>query len=79
MQNLVVVAKEESDMALALVIIGIIAGAIYNAVSDNGFNKEAGWRFIIGFCLVGCVLEAIFGHTVGFIFIVILFAGWLFH
>lgn len=66
-------------MGLAFLIIGIIAGAIYNAVSDNGFDKKSGWCLIIVFMLVGCVLEAIFGHVIGFIFLFILFAGWVFH
>lgn len=65
-------------MALAFVIIGLIAGAIYNAISDNGFDKKAGGTFIIVYILVGCVLEAIFGHVVAFLWLFILFAGWVF-
>lgn len=66
-------------MGLAFLIIGIIAGAIYNAVSDNGFNKKSGGVLIVGFLLVGCVLEAVFGHVIGIIVLFILFAGWVFH
>lgn len=65
-------------MGIAFLIIGLIAGAIYNAVSDNGFNKKSGRTLIIGFLIVGSVLEAIFGHAVGILFLFILFAGWVF-
>ena len=65
-------------MGIAFLIIGLIAGAIYNAVSDNGCDKKSGWILIVVFLLVGSVLEAIFGHIVGILFLIILFAGWVF-
>ena len=66
-------------MALAFVIIGIIAGAIYNGVSDNGFNKKAGGRLLFVYFLVGCILESIYGNFVGLIFLLIFVAGCMFH
>lgn len=66
-------------MGLVFLIVGIIAGAIYNVVSDNGFNTNAGWGLIIVFMIVGCVMESIFGNFVGLIFLFILFAGWALH
>lgn len=65
-------------MAIAFVIIGVIVALIYGAVTDNGNNKTAGVILIFGVLIVGSVLEAIFGHVVGFIIIFILFAGWVF-
>ena len=66
-------------MGIAFLVIGIIAGAIYNAVSNNGNDKKSGWTLIIAFLIVGSILETMFGHFVGVIGLFILFAGWVFH
>lgn len=65
-------------MAIAFVIVGVIAALIYGAVTDNGNNKMAGRILIFGVMILGCILESIYGSLVGFIFIFILVAGWVF-
>ena len=54
---------------------GLIAATIYHTVTDNSNNFKVADGMLV---IVGSVLEAVFGHTVGLIIIVILFAWWVF-
>lgn len=66
-------------MALAFLIIGVIAAGIYHAVTDNSYNpKQSGAALIWGVLIVGVVLEAIMGPTIGLLILIVLFAGWVF-
>lgn len=60
-------------MYLACTIIGIIAGAIYNAVTDNGFDKKASSTFLSIYFIAGGILSYIFGDIVAILFLFIFF------
>ena len=65
-------------MGIAFVIFGVIAAAIYNAVSDNGFDKKAGGILVGAFFIVGCILGEVLAPIVLLFFLFVLFAGWVF-